>query len=91
MFKRFLFFIFVIVLLAGCSSESVPPKTESPTIKIEQSEQDNNIPMLLRKPESWGDAPNFITTRVGGGDFQLSSLKGKIILLNFWSVDCSAC
>lgn len=85
MFKRLLFFLLVIVLLAGCDSD-----TSLVATKTEQNERDN-IPVLLRKPEQWGDAPNFMALRVGGGDFQLSSLKGKVILINFWSVDCPAC
>lgn len=107
MFKRLLFLLSVIILLTGCRSEPRPTKsetfvtsestdmaepnmTEITVTKTEQGGRDE-IPVFLRKPEIWGDAPNFMAVRVGGGNFILSSLKGKIVLLNFWSVDCSAC
>jgi len=107
MFKRLLFLLSVIILLIGCGSEPVPTKSETfvtnesvdtveldmTEIAVTKTEQDgwDEIPALLRKPELWGDTPNFTAVRMGGGDFQLSSLKGKVILLNFWSVGCSAC
>ncbi|MCK4905050.1 TlpA family protein disulfide reductase [bacterium] len=102
MSKKLLFFLLTIALFMGCSSNSsqntettvTAVSTES-TNKEENNiptlEEQDNIPTLLRKPEQWGDAPNFTAVRIGGGDFRLSSLKGKVVLLNFWSVGCSAC
>ncbi len=82
MLKRFLFFLLVICLFAGCFADTSSNAT---------NEEQDNIPILLKKPEKWGDAPNFTAVRVGGGDFMLSALKGKVVLLSFWSVDCPAC
>lgn len=37
------------------------------------------------------NAPDFTVPRLGGGNFTLSSLKGKVIILNFWSTGCPPC
>jgi len=63
------------------------------------------IPILLiivlaagcsKKPASdtaqkFGDAPNFTLPKLGGGDFTLSSFKGKVIILDFWKIECPPC
>lgn len=36
-------------------------------------------------------APDFILPAPGGETLQLSDFKGKIIILNFWGMDCPAC
>jgi thiol-disulfide isomerase/thioredoxin len=51
-----------------------------------------------RKPFSNGDSellgnevPNFKAKTLSGKDFNLKENRGKIILLNFWSLSCAAC
>ncbi len=36
-------------------------------------------------------APDFIATALSGNTYKLSDLKGKIVVLNFWSIKCPAC
>lgn len=36
-------------------------------------------------------APDFTLPRLGGGDLHLAALRGKPVLLNFWSVTCTPC
>lgn len=36
-------------------------------------------------------APDFTATALSGKTYKLSELKGKIVVLNFWSVKCPAC
>jgi thiol-disulfide isomerase/thioredoxin len=35
--------------------------------------------------------PYFNLTSIDGEQYKLSELKGKIIMLNFWFIDCSSC
>ena len=36
-------------------------------------------------------APDFVATALSGETYKLSDLKGKIVVLNFWSIKCPAC
>jgi thiol-disulfide isomerase/thioredoxin len=86
--------VLLVLFIAGCSPKESADVNENKTVESPLSSSaagSDEIPVFLRKPASWGNTPDFITTRVGGGDFQLSSLRGRVILLNFWSVDCPAC
>ena len=35
--------------------------------------------------------PDFIATSISGDTIQISKLKGKIIVINFWFIDCHPC
>lgn len=80
--KMFLFVSLVVSLSIGCFGESPSGTT---------NDKQENIPLLLKRPEQLGNAPDFTAVRVGDDEFKLSSLKGKVILLNFWSVGCGVC
>ena len=44
------------------------------------------------KSEAIGtDASNFSATDINGNEYSLNSLKGKIIVMNFWFVECKPC
>jgi len=36
-------------------------------------------------------APSFTGPRLDGGSVALESLRGRVVLLNFWAVDCPPC
>lgn len=42
-------------------------------------------------PLSAGPAPDFTLPRIEGGDFQLSDLEDRTVVLNFWFTDCGPC
>ncbi len=37
------------------------------------------------------DAPDFLVTDINGNEYSLNSLKGKIIVMNFWFIECNPC
>jgi peroxiredoxin len=37
------------------------------------------------------DAPNFTVTTLNGAEIELAKLKGKVVVLNFWSTTCKPC
>jgi peroxiredoxin len=45
------------------------------------------VPILTEKTT----APNVTFTTIEGKQISMASLKGKIVLVNFWSTDCRAC
>lgn len=36
-------------------------------------------------------APDVTFTTIQGKEFSMASLKGKVVLVNFWATDCSVC
>ena len=37
------------------------------------------------------EAPNVRFTTIEGNTFDMASLKGKVVLVNFWATDCKSC
>lgn len=83
MLNRFLTVLLIIGLFTGCSS-----KEEADNQANRSQVKEVVVSEILQE---WGDAPDFTAVKLDGGEFRLSSLKGKVIILNFWSVDCPAC
>jgi len=42
-------------------------------------------------PSSGAEAPPFSATRMEGGTISLESLRGQVVLLDFWAVGCPPC
>lgn len=43
--------------------------------------------ILLRQPET----PNAVFTTIKGEEISMASLKGKVVLVNFWATSCTSC
>jgi len=80
--KGFSFFVLILILLAGCSKETSSDNGIGKQKIIAQSSTEE---------EKWGNAPDFTLPSLGGDDFILSSLKGKVIILDFWATRCPPC
>ena len=82
MIERVLLFILILSLSTGCSKGKASDKS------IEQQKSSVQNPA---KGNKWGDTPDFTLPKFGGGQFRLSSLKGKVIILDFWAIRCPPC
>jgi len=71
-----------LILLAVCSKN--PPETK------DMAKQNITV-QSSPKGQEWGDAPDFTLPRLEGGTLTLSSLKGKVIIIDFWSTQCPPC
>jgi cytochrome c biogenesis protein CcmG/thiol:disulfide interchange protein DsbE len=74
--------VLILSLLAACSKEASSDRSIG---KQKITTQDSP------KEENWGNAPDFTLPRLGGSQLKLSSLKGKVIILDFWAPRCPPC
>ncbi|MCD6385436.1 TlpA family protein disulfide reductase [Candidatus Sumerlaeota bacterium] len=83
------FLVLTLGIWTGCSKES--PSQKTTTQKKSTSQVIGKPESAVPKPANWGDAPDFTLPKLGGGSFTLSSLRGKVIILNFWATWCKLC
>jgi cytochrome c biogenesis protein CcmG, thiol:disulfide interchange protein DsbE len=48
-------------------------------------------PAAAGPPKVGQEAPNLTLPRLEGGEVQLTDLRGKVVLLNFWATNCAPC
>jgi len=100
--KKSLFILIIgsILIVSGCNAKDDLSNNESVIRedKIETAEVANTDSRVIDKEqpkeESARDdvkAPNFKLAKINGEEFNLTDLKGKVIMLNFWGTWCPPC
>ena len=83
--RRLLLVTAALVLAAGCS------KQKNKTIdEMEEAGKAAGQPQAAQG-EARKEAPNFTLKDINGDQFQLSQLKGKVVILDFWATWCPPC
>ena len=63
-----------------------------PDATLTRTLEDGTVEFRLQKvPQEGMQAPDFSFPVIGGPRFSLSSLRGKVVVLNFWFIGCPVC
>jgi peroxiredoxin len=68
-----------------------PTTTPQPTLQAEPQGETTSQSTNPQSPNPQSPAPDFTLTSLDGQTIQLSDLRGRPVLLNFWATWCPAC
>jgi cytochrome c biogenesis protein CcmG, thiol:disulfide interchange protein DsbE len=85
--KSGIFFLVVILILVTAQMIFHPAEpAEQPT-----ADPENIFANLTSKPKAGSPAPDFSLPDLQDAQIKLSGVKGKAVVLNFWSINCGPC
>jgi thiol-disulfide isomerase/thioredoxin len=83
---RLVAFIVVALILVSPTIQSPAQSSGSATSQSQPRAADGLVPIQARK-----HAPDLSVTDIAGTRIALSQYRGKVVLLDFWAVDCGLC
>jgi len=87
--KRLVVAAVVVLALAGCSSSTGLDSSYTSNNGTTFTD-DSGAPVLV-KPAARASALSFTGTTEEGSPFALSSVRGKVVVVNFWYSSCAPC
>jgi peroxiredoxin len=84
-----LFFVFMTGLAYGQVIKKQAPQTTDTTSPGKEVKAADRLSELVGLTNQ--KAPSFISTDMGGTEYSLESLRGKVVVMNLWATFCPPC
>jgi peroxiredoxin len=80
----------LVIILAACGDNTATAVPTSTSSNIASTDSTTSVTPSVKVAVGF-TAPDFSTTTLNGDTLQLSQLRGKAVILNFWATYCPGC